>query len=160
MRGAQLPWCLKIKGRKFRWSCECDLWKSWDYSLLCKEVSTEQHSTWTWNESYNVTRDQAFSCQGVRLRITQCGPVTRLQWPDRRCSWMHTQGPTQVNTLSFQLFSFMVHPKDLEVLKATQVFATMALGRRDIRMTHRVWRWPWTVCWCGTSCRVQEPTWG
>lgn len=49
---------------------------------------------------------------------------------------MHTEGPTRVNTLSFQAFSVIVDPKDLEVLKATQVFATVALGGGDIRMTH------------------------
>lgn len=31
---------------------------------------------------------------------------------------MHTQGPAQVNTLSFQLRTFRRDPKNLEVLKA------------------------------------------
>lgn len=61
-------------------------------------------------------------CRGVGLS-------PGLHRVGRRCFQMHTQGPTRVNTLRVQLFTFRRDPKDLGVLKANTGVCFYGLGQ-------------------------------
>lgn len=68
-------------------------------------------------ESWNVTGKQGLSRPlAQNITVWSCFP-------------MHTQGPAQVDTFSFQLLTFRWDPKDLEVLKANGSDCSRGFGQ-------------------------------
>lgn len=93
-------------------SCECDscLCKVGNgkvgITVFCVKRSDEQYITWARMKATMSREIKHFPVKASGPEYLSAGPVTGLRSEGRRCFRMHTQGPAQVNNVSFQLFTF------------------------------------------------------
>lgn len=96
--------------------CLCEVGNG-KVGILCAKRSGEQSSI--------PEPEGKLKCHREARPVKASGP----EYHSRSCFPMHTQGPAQVDTFSFQLLTFRWDPKDLEVLKANGSDCSRGFGQ-------------------------------